>query len=65
MAQAKQKYLVKKYIVVEVSDRNHHLCRVECASEFKYQSLANGRSRTQMQNLCDILNKEEEKDGKN
>lgn len=55
-----KKNTMKKYICVEVSDRNHHLCRLEVASDFKYVSLANGRSRTQMQNLCDILNKEHE-----
>lgn len=56
-----QSYIVKKYIVVEVTDRNHHLCRVECASDFKYVSLANGRSRTMMQKLADTLNKEHER----
>ena len=41
MAKKKQKF--KQYIVVEVTDRNHHLCVLECASEIRYSSMANGR----------------------
>lgn len=47
-----------EYIVVEVADRNHHICKKQLGSNYKYTSLANGRSRSMMDNLCRTLNKE-------
>ena len=58
MANKEQKF--KKYIVVEVTERNHHLCALGCSSDIKYSSIANGRSRIRMANLCSILNKNHE-----
>ena len=49
----------KTYIVVEVSDRNHHLCKKQMGKDGRYTSLMNGRSRFTAAKLCDMLNAQE------
>ena len=48
------------YIVVEVSDRNHHLCKKQSGSGDRYTSLMNGRSRFMVAKTCDMLNEQAE-----
>ena len=48
----------KAYIVVEVSDRNHHLCKKQAGKDDRYTSLMNGRSRFMVAKTCDMLNEQ-------
>ena len=48
----------KTYIVVEVSDRNHHLCKKQTGKDDRYTSLMNGRSRFMAAKTCDMLNEQ-------
>ena len=50
----------KPYIVVEVSDRNHHLCKKQMGKDGRYTSLMNGRSRFMVAKTCDMLNEQAE-----
>ena len=50
----------KVYIVVEVSDRNHHLCKKQMGKDDRYTSLMNGRSRFMVAKTCDMLNEQAE-----
>lgn len=50
----------KVYIVVEVSDRNHHLCKKQSGSDDRYTSLMNGRSRFMAGKMCEMLNEQAE-----
>ena len=50
----------KAYIVVEVSDRNHHLCKKQSGSDDHYTSLMNGRSRFMAGKMCEMLNEQAE-----
>lgn len=55
-----KKNKVPKYIVVEVSDRNHHLCQKQVGNDSTYVSLMNGRSRAAVKRTCDLLNEKGE-----
>ena len=51
---------MKQYIVVEINDRNHHLCIKQAGSDDKYTSVMNGRNRFQVHKFCEMLNDKKE-----
>ena len=51
---------MSEYIVVEVSDRNHHLCKKQTGADDRYISLMNGRSRAMVVKTCGMLNEQAE-----